>query len=122
MKRKRIKTIRRVRRKRRVRKNVHGTAEQPRLTVSRSLQHIYAQIVDDDRGVTLCHASSRAKDLREQIQYGGNIAAAKTVGQVLAERAKAKGIERVCFDRNGYKYHGRVKGLADAARQAGLAF
>ena len=120
MKRKKIKTIRRNRRKRRVRKLVHGTAEKPRLTVSRSLQHIYAQIIDDDRGVTLCAASSRGKDLRGGISYGGNIAAAKTVGLALAEQAKAKGIERVCFDRNGYRYHGRVKGLADAVREAGL--
>lgn len=122
MKQKKIKTIRRNRRKRKVRKGVFGTADRPRLTVSRSLQHIYAQIIDDDRGVTLCQASSRGKELRGGIAYGGNIAAAKTVGSALAEQAKAKGIERICFDRNGYKYHGRIKGLADAMREAGLVF
>jgi large subunit ribosomal protein L18 len=113
---------RRFRRKRRVRKGVHGTADRPRLTVSRSLQHVYAQIVDDEAGVTLCEASSRNKDLRGSIAYGGNMAAAKVVGQALAERAKGKGIEQVRFDRNGYKYHGRVKELAEAARQGGLKF
>ena len=122
MKQKKIKTIRRNRRKRRVRKNVYGTADRPRLTVSRSLQHIYAQIIDDEKGVTLCEASSRGKELRAGIQFGGNIASAKTVGRALADRAKAKGIEQVRFDRNGYKFHGRVKGLADAAREAGLVF
>ncbi len=122
MKQKKIKTIRRNRRKRKVRKGVFGTADRPRLTVSRSLQHIYAQIIDDDRGVTLCQASSRGKELRGGIAYGGNIAAAKTVGSALAEQAKAKGIERIWFDRNGYRFHGRVKGLADAVREAGLVF
>lgn len=116
------KSKRRVRRKRRVRKQVYGTAERPRLTVSRSLGHIYAQVVDDHRGVTLCSASSLIKELRSAIQYGGNVAAAKLVGKVLAERAKAAGIERVCFDRNGYRFHGRIKALADAAREGGLAF
>ena len=117
-----IKAIRRARRKRRVRKRIHGTAEQPRLTVTRSLNHVYAQIVDDDRGVTLCAASTRCKDLRASIKNGGNIEAAKTVGKALAERAKAGGIEKVRFDRNGYRFHGRVKGLADAAREGGLVF
>jgi large subunit ribosomal protein L18 len=117
-----VKSIRRRRRKKRVRKRVTGTAECPRLTVSRSLKHIYAQIIDDDAGVTLCEASSRGKDLRGSIGYGGNAAAAKEVGRALAERAKTKGIERVRFDRNGYKYHGRVKSLAEAAREGGLKF
>lgn len=116
-----IKQARRVRRKRGLRKRLRGTAERPRLTVFRSAKHIYAQIIDDDAGVTLCSASTRGKDLRDQAKYGGNIAAAKLVGTSLAEKAKAKNISQVCFDRNGYRYHGRVKGLADAIREAGLA-
>lgn len=116
------KVVRRSRRKRGIRKRVRGTSGQPRLTVFRSLKHIYAQIIDDDLGVTLCQASTRDKDLRDQIQAGGNVAAAKIVGAVLAERAKAKSIEEVCFDRNGYRFGGRMKGLADAAREAGLKF
>ncbi len=88
----------------------------------RSAKHIYAQIIDDERGVTLCEASTRSKDLCEQIAYGGNVAAAKAVGLTLAERAKAKNIETVCFDRGGFCFHGRVRGLAEAARDAGLKF
>jgi large subunit ribosomal protein L18 len=118
----RAKEKRRFRRKRRVRKRIQGTADRPRLTVSRSLHHVYAQIIDDEAGVTLCEASSQNKGLRGSIPYGGNMAAAKVVGQTLAERAKDKGIEQVRFDRNGYKYHGRVKELAEAARQGGLRF
>lgn len=110
------------RRKTRVRKRVYGTAERPRLTVTRSLQNIYAQLVDDDQGVTLCAASSRDKDLRGQIGYGGNKAAASAVGKALAERAIAKGVTAICFDRNGRRYHGRIKVLADAAREGGLKF
>ena len=122
MKASKIKQIRRFRRKQGIRKRVHGTTDRPRLTVSRSLHHIYAQIIDDDRGVTLCEASSRSKDLQSELQHGGNIAAAKIVGVALAKRAKAKNIEAVCFDRNGYRYHGRLKGLAEAARESGLLF
>jgi large subunit ribosomal protein L18 len=117
-----VKIKRRIRRKKGIRKIVFGTADHPRLTVFRSLQHIYAQIVDDATGVTLCEASTRSKGLRGQVQYGGNAASAKKVGQILAERARAKNIENVCFDRNGYRYHGRVKALADAAREGGLRF
>ncbi|UCC29888.1 MAG: 50S ribosomal protein L18 [Phycisphaerales bacterium] len=116
------KVVRRSRRKRGIRKRVRGTGGQPRLTVFRSLKHVYAQIIDDDLGVTLCQASTRDKDLRDRIQAGGNVAAAKIVGAVLAERAKAKSIEEVRFDRNGYRFGGRIKGLADAAREAGLKF
>jgi large subunit ribosomal protein L18 len=105
-----------------VRKRVYGTGEQPRLTVFRSAKHIYAQLVDDDRGVTLCEASTRNKDSQDKIKNGGNIEAAKLVGGVLAERARAKNLERVCFDRNGYRFHGRIKGLAEAAREGGLKF
>lgn len=118
----RRKINKRNRRKRGIRKNLSGTGERPRLTVSRSHRSIYAQIIDDLRGITLCEASSKSKDLQAGIPYGGNIAAAKVVGAALAERAKAKNIEAVCFDRNGYRYHGRVKGLADAAREGGLRF
>jgi large subunit ribosomal protein L18 len=117
-----IKQVRRVRRKHRVRKSVFGTAQKPRLTVFRSLKNIYAQIVDDQRGVTLCAASTQGKDLRTSVTYGGNIDAAKAVGKTLAERAASAGIAQVCFDRNGYKFHGRIKALADAAREAGLKF
>lgn len=99
-----------------------GTAARPRLTVFRSHKHIYAQLIDDERGVTLCSASTQSKALRGQVKYGGNTAAAKMVGAALAEQAKAKKIVEVCFDRNGYRYHGRLKGLADAAREAGLKF
>ncbi len=122
MRRDQQKVRRRARRKRGIRKRVRGTAERPRLTVFRSLKHIYAQIIDDDRDATLCEASSRNKDLREQIGSGGNIAAAKLVGATLAERAKALNIERVTFDRNGFRFHGRVKGLAEAMREGGLQF
>ncbi|HUU85027.1 MAG TPA: 50S ribosomal protein L18 [Phycisphaerae bacterium] len=122
MKHEKLNQKRRFRRRRRVRKGVYGTADRPRLTVTRSLMHVYAQIVDDDAGVTLCEASSRNRELRGSLPHGGNTAAAKAVGQALAERAKAKGIEQVRFDRNGYKYHGRVKELADAAREGGLKF
>ena len=94
----------------------------PRLAVFRSAKHIFAQIIDDERGVTLCEASTRSTGLRESIGYGGNIPAAKAVGLALAERARAKNIETVCFDRGGFRFHGRVKGLAEAAREAGLRF
>jgi large subunit ribosomal protein L18 len=122
MKATKIKSVRRQRRKRRVRKKVFGTAQKPRLTVFRSLRNIGAQIIDDERGVTLCQACSLNKDLRDEISYGGNQAAAGRVGKSLAERAQAAGITTVTFDRNGYKYHGRVKSLAEAVREAGLKF
>ena len=101
---------------------VEGTPERPRLCVYRSLGHIYAQVVDDRGGRTLASASSLDKETRKQIKGGGNIAAAKVVGKIVAERAKAAKIEKVVFDRGGYKYHGRIKALADAAREAGLKF
>jgi large subunit ribosomal protein L18 len=94
----------------------------PRLNVYRSEKHIYAQIVDDDRGQTLVSASTLDKEVRKTVKTGGNVAAAKAVGKVLAERARAAGLERVVFDRGGYAYHGRVKALADAAREGGLRF
>lgn len=107
---------------RRVRQRVQGSPERPRLSVFRSLKNIYAQIVNDSEGRTLVSASTRDKQLRSQLPYGGNVAAAKAVGQALGERARQAGIARVVFDRNGYQYHGRVKALAEAARQAGLEF
>ena len=115
-----LKAVRRHRRKIRVRKEVFGDTDRPRLTVTRSLLHIHAQIIDDVRGVTLCQAGSTNKDLRASVKYGGNIAAAKLIGAALAARAKACGIAAVRFDRNGYRYHGRIKALADAVREGGL--
>ena len=109
-----------LRRKKRVRKRIYGTVDCPRLTVFRSLKNIYAQLIDDAAGRTLASASTMGKDLQGQVGYGGNVSAASAVGKLLAERALATGIKRVVFDRNGYKYHGRVKALAEAAREAGL--
>jgi large subunit ribosomal protein L18 len=106
----------------RIRKKVRGTQERPRLCVYRSLNHIYAQIVNDDQRVTLVSASSLDKAVRAKSQSGGNVAGAKVVGEEIARRAKAKGIESVVYDRGGYRYHGRVKTLAEAAREAGLKF
>ncbi len=106
------------RRKFRVRKAIHGTAERPRLSVFRSNFHIYAQLIDDDAQVTLASASSNDKD--SELKYGGNVAAALVVGKKLAERAKAKGITKAAFDRGHYRFHGRVKALARAATEAGL--
>lgn len=103
----------------RIRSRVSGTQERPRLAVFRSLNHIYAQIIDDGPGHTLAAAGSTEKDLRGK---GGNLEGAKMIGKAVAERAKSKGITRVVFDRGGYLYHGRVKALADAAREAGLEF
>lgn len=106
----------------RVRKNVHGTTERPRLNVFRSLHHIYAQIINDETGVTLVSASTVEKEVAEALANGGNIEAAKAVGTAIAKRAKEKGIDKVVFDRGGYIYHGRVAALAAAAREAGLDF
>ena len=106
----------------RIRARVIGTPERPRLAVFRSLNHIYAQVVDDTTGRTLAAVDSRAPDFRQKAKAGGNVAAAKIVGELLAQRAKARGITQVVFDRGGYQYHGRVKALAEAARTAGLAF
>ncbi len=122
MKNEKVKAIRLARRKRRVRKRVFGTAERPRLSVTRSLAHMYAQIIDDDKGVTLCAASTRDKELRGEVAKGGNRAAATAVGKLLAERAKDKDIAQVAFDRNGRRFHGRIKALAEAAREGGLKF
>jgi large subunit ribosomal protein L18 len=103
----------------RIRRKLAGTSERPRLAIFRSVAHIYAQVIDDSKGATLVSASSVDKGARTN---GGNIAAAKAIGKAIAERAKEKGVTRVVFDRGGYPYHGRVKALADAAREAGLEF
>jgi large subunit ribosomal protein L18 len=106
----------------RVRTKVRGTAVRPRLAVFRSLNHIYAQVVDDGAGRTLLSVDSRSADFRGKARSGGNVAAAKIVGELVAKKAKAGGIAQVVFDRGGYQYHGRVKALAEAARAAGLTF
>ncbi len=103
----------------RVRRHISGTAARPRLCVFRSLKNIYAQVIDDTKGITLAAASSKDKDFAA---YGGNVEAAKAVGSLVAKRALEKGIEEVVFDRGGYLYHGRVAALAEAAREAGLKF
>lgn len=103
----------------RIRSRVSGTESRPRLAVFRSVKHIYAQVIDDGKGHTLVAAGSNEKDLRGK---GGNVNGAKLIGKMVADRAKEKGITRVVFDRGGYLYHGRVKALADAAREAGLEF
>ncbi|HEV3144231.1 MAG TPA: 50S ribosomal protein L18 [Gemmataceae bacterium] len=113
---------RRERRKFRVRNKVRGTSERPRLSVFRSSKHIYAQLIDDLSGQTLAAASSCGKDVAKEVPYGGNVKAAKAVGKKLADAAKAKGISKAAFDRGSYRYHGRVKALADAARESGLQF
>jgi large subunit ribosomal protein L18 len=110
------------RRHRRVRKDVTGSSARPRLAVFRSHQHIYAQVIDDTEQHTLVAASSLDPDLKSKLSTGGNIDAATAVGKLVAERAKAKGIAQVVFDRGGNLYHGRVQALADAAREAGLDF
>jgi len=106
----------------RTRKRLEGTPERPRLCVHRSSRHIRAQVIDDSKGSTIVSASSLDKEVRAKIKGGGNIAASKVVGKMIAERAKAKGVENVVFDRGGYQYHGRVQALAEAAREAGLKF
>lgn len=113
---------RRLRRKRHVRRRVSGTPERPRLNVHRTLAHIYAQIIDDYGGRTLCAASTTEKDLQGSLKRKGNCEAAEKVGLRLAEKAREAGIKRVVFDRAGFRYHGRVKALATGARQGGLEF
>jgi len=105
----------------RIRKKMQGSADRPRLNVYRSLNHIYVQVIDDLHGKTLVSAST-AEGKKEDRKTGGNVASAKAIGKAIAERAKAKGVTKVVFDRGGYLYHGRVKALAEAAREAGLQF
>ncbi len=111
-----------MRRKYHVRKKVFGTPDRPRLSVFRSGRHIYAQIIDDVAGATLVSASTRDKGLQDQLSGGGNQKAAQVIGEAVAKQASGVGIKCVCFDRNRYKFHGRVKALAETARKAGLAF
>jgi len=112
----------RLRRKRRVRRDIRGSADRPRLTVFRTHKHIYAQIIDDSAGRTLASASSMDKQIRSSVGFGGNKQAAEAIGRAVAERAKAAGVSKVCFDRGANRYHGRVAALAEAARAAGLEF
>ena len=113
----------RLRRKLRIRKKVHGTAERPRLSVFRSAKHMYAQVIDDDAGRTLAHVSTLSASFKQPDGHNGKkIEQARRVGELVAEACKAKNIEQVVFDRNGYQYHGRVRALADGARKAGLKF
>lgn len=112
----------RLKRHLRVRKKINGTAARPRLSVFRSSKHMYAQLIDDVAGVTLAAASTKDKELTEAIGNGGNVEAAAKVGDLIAKRAKEKGISVVVFDRGGYLYHGRIQALATAAREAGLEF
>jgi large subunit ribosomal protein L18 len=112
----------RLKRRYRIRQRIHGTADRPRLAVFRSHNHIYAQLIDDTEGRTLVHASTLSPDLSDVRAKGGNLDAASKVGKLVAEKAKESGIQRVVFDRGGYIYHGRVRAVAEAAREAGLEF
>ncbi len=112
----------RVRRRFRVRKRIQGTPDRPRLSVHRTLKHIYAQVIDDTQGKTVVAASTRDKDLASQIPNGGNKDSATAIGRAIAQRAQAAGVKQVRFDRGAFKYHGRIAALADAAREGGLEF
>ena len=118
----RLVQTRRLRRQRHVRNRLSGTTQRPRLAVFRSSKHIYAQMINDETGRTIVAASTMEPEIKAQAKYGGNKAAAALVGRVVAERAKQAGIDKICFDRRSYKYHGRVAALAQAARDAGLQF
>jgi large subunit ribosomal protein L18 len=117
-----MRIVGRERRKLRIRQKISGTSEQPRLSVFRSAKHIYAQVVDDVAGSTLAHASTLSRDVRGEVTAATKLDAAKKVGHAIAKLLLAKGISKVVFDRNGYLYHGRIRALADAAREAGLKF
>lgn len=116
------KEAKRLVRKKRIRKKIRGTQEKPRVTVFRSLKHIYVQVVDDIEGRVLAASSSASKKFKEKMKTGGNIQAAKLLGEIIAEEAQQKNIKKVVFDRNGYLYHGRVKALADSMREKGIEF
>lgn len=114
---------RRARTRRRIRGRIHGTADRPRLCVKKSLRYVYVQLIDDEAGRTLAQANSAEKDILESLEGSGSgVDAAKAVGEAIAERAKAQGVDTVVFDRGTYRYHGKVKTLADAAREKGLRF
>jgi large subunit ribosomal protein L18 len=117
-----MRIVGRERRKLRIRQKISGTSERPRLSVFRSARHIYAQVVDDAAGETVAHASTLSREVRGDIDEGSKLDAAKKVGSTIAKLLLAKGIDKVVFDRSGYLYHGRVRALADAAREAGLKF
>jgi len=117
-----MQVVGRERRKLRIRRKINGTSERPRLSVFRSAKHIYAQVVDDVSGKTVAHASTLTREVRSGIGESTKVDAAKSVGQTIAKLLLAKGIDSIVFDRNGYLYHGRVRALADAAREAGLKF
>ncbi|SRR5579883_523950 len=117
-----MRIVGRERRKLRIRRKISGTGERPRLSVFRSARHIYAQVVDDSAGQTVAHASTLSRDVRADASESSKLEAAKKVGQTIAKLLLAKGIDKVVFDRSGYLYHGRVRALADAAREAGLKF
>jgi large subunit ribosomal protein L18 len=117
-----VKKVRQLRRRRHVRSKITGTPQRPRLSVFRSSKHIYAQLIDDLAGVTLAAASTAGKAGKAEMPYGGNVKAAQIVGKKIAEAAQAKGITQVAFDRGHYRYHGRVKAVAEAAREGGLSF
>ena len=112
----------RYKRHKRIRKKVYGTSERPRFNIFKSLDHIYAQVIDDSSNITIVSASSIDKELKGKLGTGGNINAAKKIGEMVAQKALNKGIKKVVFDRGGYIYHGRGKALAEAAREAGLEF
>jgi large subunit ribosomal protein L18 len=122
MKKEKQKSLRRARRHRRVRGKVFGTPQRPRLSIYRSLKNIYSQLVDDTKGITLAACSTLSPEVRKEVGYGGNIKAAEKVGQTIARIALGKDIKKIVFDRGPYKYHGRVKALAEAARKEGLEF
>jgi large subunit ribosomal protein L18 len=117
-----MRIVGRERRKMRIRQKISGTSDKPRLSVFRSAKHIYAQVVDDVAGTTVAHASTLSRDVRSDVTEASKLDAAKKVGASIAKLLLAKGIDKVVFDRNGYLYHGRVRALADAAREAGLKF
>lgn len=117
-----FRTQARLKRKKRIRKNIIGTSEKPRLSVYRSAKHIYAQIIDDSKGQTLVSASSLEKAVKDNPDINKKVDAANTVGKLIGERAAGKGVKQVVFDRNGFLYHGRVKALSEGAREAGLTF
>ncbi len=117
-----MQVVGRERRRLRIRRKISGTEERPRLSVFRSTKHIYAQVVDDVAGKTLAHASTLSRDVRDETSEANKLEAAKKVGGAIAKQLLAKGIDKVVFDRSGYLYHGRIRALADAAREAGLKF
>jgi len=114
------KWLRRWKRHRRVRKQIQGTAERPRLSIYRGLKNIYCQLIDDEEGRTLLSVSTTLPEIKEQVSYGGNVQAARAVGKALAEKALARGIKRAVFDRGGCKFHGRIAAIAEGARKTGL--